>query len=124
MPGFGFVDFQIDTHFDQRGRLARLIPAMSDIGTPIGVGIDEFTCLYYKDGTGYVFGTKGVFVADISTATKTKSPYFSMKSVRVNYLTQGDSFDFKNKKITTTKTPITSYQYSGFLDSNNIISAY
>ena len=30
MQGFGFIkDFQIDTHFDRRGRLGRLIPVMN-----------------------------------------------------------------------------------------------
>jgi cyanophycinase-like exopeptidase len=48
MQGFGFIDtFQIDTHFDQRGRLGRLVPVLSDIRTSIGVGIDEFATLYY-----------------------------------------------------------------------------
>ena len=30
MQGFGFIkNFQIDTHFDRRGRLGRLIPVMT-----------------------------------------------------------------------------------------------
>lgn len=42
LDGFGFVtDFQIDTHFDRRGRLGRLIPVLTELKKPIGVGIDE-----------------------------------------------------------------------------------
>jgi cyanophycinase-like exopeptidase len=28
MPGFGFLSFLIDTHFDARGRLGRIVPGM------------------------------------------------------------------------------------------------
>jgi cyanophycinase-like exopeptidase len=28
MPGFGFLPFLIDTHFDTRGRLGRIVPGM------------------------------------------------------------------------------------------------
>jgi cyanophycinase len=40
LQGFGFVDFQVDTHFDRRGRLGRLIPAMTQLNQTIGIGID------------------------------------------------------------------------------------
>ena len=29
MPGFGFLPFLIDTHFDARGRLGRIVPGMA-----------------------------------------------------------------------------------------------
>jgi cyanophycinase len=41
LPGFGFVDFAVDTHFDRRGRLGRLIPVLSQLNASVGVGIDE-----------------------------------------------------------------------------------
>jgi cyanophycinase len=41
LPGFGFVDtFQTDTHFDRRGRLGRLVPALSELKQAVGTGID------------------------------------------------------------------------------------
>lgn len=27
-PGFGFLPYLLDTHFDRRGRLAKIIPAL------------------------------------------------------------------------------------------------
>lgn len=48
IQGFGMVDtFQIDTHFDRRGRLGRMIPVMNELRMALGVGIDEETTLYY-----------------------------------------------------------------------------
>lgn len=40
LKSFGFVDFAVDTHFDERGRLGRLVPAMKQTKTTLGVGID------------------------------------------------------------------------------------
>lgn len=40
IQGFGFVDFLVDTHFNRRGRLGRMIPALSQLNQTLGVGID------------------------------------------------------------------------------------
>ncbi len=41
MIGFGFTDnIVIDTHFDKRGRLGRLIPVLTNLKLPFGAGID------------------------------------------------------------------------------------
>jgi cyanophycinase-like exopeptidase len=42
MIGFGFVDSTIlmDTHFDRRSRLARLIPGIKDCNKKYGIGVD------------------------------------------------------------------------------------
>lgn len=66
IPGFGFVKMLIDTHFDARGRLGRLIPGMIHTKKSMGLGIDESTCLYFNNGMSQVFGKGGVFIADIS----------------------------------------------------------
>ena len=124
IAGFGFVDFQIDTHFDRRGRLGRLVPVLSQLNATLGVGIDEYACLYYKDGEGTVFGRNGVFIADTSSSLKVKSNYFHLKNVKVHYLTAGDSFNFYTKRMTTPKPPISVPSLSGFSDSNNILSQY
>jgi cyanophycinase len=40
MIGFNFIPFLIDTHFDQRGRLGRMIPALVQMKKNIGIGVD------------------------------------------------------------------------------------
>ena len=68
---FSFLDFLVDTNFDQEGRLARLVPALIGLNTQIGAGIDAGACLSYKDGVGKVYGQNAVFIADASEALKT-----------------------------------------------------
>jgi len=123
MLGFGFVDFVVDTHFDARGRLGRLVPVLNQLNATLGVGIDEYAALYYKDGMGTVYGRNGVFVADLSDTVKVKSQYFQIKKVKLHYLSQGDSFNFKNKKMMANK-PAISPSMSGFSDSSDIFSKY
>ena len=123
MTGFGFVDFPIDTHFDTRGRLGRLVPVMTQLNTTLGVGIDEYACLYYRDGVSTVYGRNGVFIVDTTFSLKTQSDYFHLKNVKMHYLTAGDNFNFRTKQLTTTKK-VLSPTISGFSDSNNILSDY
>lgn len=40
MPGFNFVPFLSDTHFDNRARLGRIVPGMIQTKKEIGVGVD------------------------------------------------------------------------------------
>lgn len=40
MPGFNFVPFLSDTHFDNRGRLGRIVPGMLQTHKDFGVGVD------------------------------------------------------------------------------------
>lgn len=124
IQGFGFVDtFQIDTHFDKRGRLARMVPVLNELRMAVGVGIDEEAVLYYENEVGTVYGKNGVFIADISTAYKVPGKYFQMKAVKVHYLTQGDQFLFRYKSVKTNKAAISPSQ-NGFADSSNILGSY
>jgi hypothetical protein len=101
-----------------------MIPVMYELKNVLGVGIDELACLYYKNGIGTVYGEHGVIIADISEAFKVPGRYFQMKNVRLHYLSSGDSFNFKTKKITSTKAVITNPTYLGYADSNDILSSY
>jgi cyanophycinase len=117
------VDFVVDTHFDARGRLGRLVPAMKELNATVGVGIDEYACLLVKDGVGTVYGRNGVFIVDTSVALPVQSQYFGIKNVKLNYLTAGDSYNFKTKKMATAKSLLTP-TISGFSDSVDILSEY
>lgn len=96
---------------------------MNQLKATLGVGIDEYACLLYKDGLGTVYGRNGVFIADTSTATAIQSQYFGLKNVKVTYLSAGDSFNFKTRQMITSKPPITP-TISGFSDSTDVLADY
>lgn len=124
--GFGFLPFLLDTHFDVRGRLGRIVPALMQTKHELGIGIDEPACLYYDNGIGKVFGKGGVFIADISKAIGNQKQYFSLNNVQVSYLTVGDTFIFSNRTLlpSPSKHPISQPQHKSHFDSSNIFSSY
>ena len=124
--GFGFLPFLLDTHFDVRGRLARLVPGQIQTKSDIAIGLDEPSCLYYNNGVGHVYGRKGVFITDTSKATHTQKQYFTINDVSISYLTSGDTYYFSNNTIvpSTQKHKITILQYKNHYDSNDILSSY
>ncbi|MBX9598704.1 MAG: cyanophycinase [Burkholderiales bacterium] len=126
MPGFGLSpsNVLVDTHFDARGRLARLIPALHNTSKQIGAGVDEDTAFFIKDGVGTVYGTHGVFIVDNRNASYSSANYFAGKNFRVSYLTKGDEFIFDNSTVVSTKKQISKPYYSGHKDSNNITASY
>ncbi len=125
IKGFGFVSNAIvDTHFDNRsnrtGRLGRMVAALKNIGSGVAYGIDQDTALYLNGDLGTVYGTGAVFIAEASSNNFHNSTNFSASNVRLSYLTIGDSYRRSNGAITSTKTLISTPQYSGHLDSTNI----
>ena len=123
MKGMSFLDFVVDTKFDGEGRLGRLVPALVDLKQNLGIGIDEHACLYWENGVGTVYGKNGVFIVDISGALHSDFEYFHLKNINLQYLSQGDQFNFKTRVITTSKKAI-SPDISGFSDSSDVLSAY
>ena len=122
MPAFGMLDFFTDTHFNARGRLGRLPVFLADLKVKMGVGIDENTSFYYDNGQGQVFGWRGVTIVDITYSEIPKFNYFAIGNVTGHYLTAGDSFDFKLKKVTSNKTLISNPYYSSYTDSSDILN--
>lgn len=47
-----------------------------------------------------------------------------MKNVIVHYLTEGDEYDFKTKKVTSTKSLIVTPLYKNSTDSEDIFGEY
>lgn len=101
-----------------------MIPVMKQLNNTLGVGIDELACIYYKNGVGTIYGRNGVLIADVSEAYKVSGGYFQIRNVKLHYLTAGDTFNFITKKLTSEKSLISKPTYSGYIDSNNILSAY
>ncbi len=132
IKGFGFVpNANIDTHFDNRasrsGRLGRLLAALKNNGPNVAYGIDQDTALYLNGDVGTVYGTGGVYVAEATASNFGSGSRFNANSVRLSYLTAGDSFKFSDRTITTSKTKLIgsstgAYQFSSALNASDIFA--
>ena len=130
--GFGLVpNANVDTHFDNRnsrtGRLGRLIAALKNIGPTVSYGVDQNTAFYLNGDVGTVYGAGGVFVGEATGSNFGTGSKFSATSVRLSYLTAGDTFTFSSRAITTTKTRLIgsgtgAYQFSSALNSGDIFA--
>ena len=132
IKGFGFVpNANIDTHFDNRasrsGRLGRLLAALKNIGPNVAYGIDQDTALYLNGDVATVYGTGGVFVAEATASNFGSGSRFNANSVRLSYLTAGDSFKFSDRTITSSKNRLIgsstgAYQFSSALNASDIFA--
>ncbi len=101
-PGLGFLkNVIIDQHFSERGRLSRLITAVSYNPQNLGIGIDENTAVILdKDGHLEVFGTGTVTIVDGSQITYNEiaevsdAEPFAVCGVQIHILKDGLSYDF------------------------------
>ena len=108
-PGLGFAsEMLIDQHFSERGRMARLIGAISQHPRVLGVGIDEDTALILEEERHFrVLGAGGVYVVDASRATRSAIGETSAErrsstfGIRVHMLSQGDRFDLSTRTPTS-----------------------
>ncbi|ODN02632.1 Cyanophycinase [Orchesella cincta] len=109
MKGFEFVRGALtDSHFDARGRFARLVVAMRATNKLFGVGVDEDTALFINQDNATVFGRYGVWIVNSTEASFTNSTqYFEATNVKINYLTEGDSFDISTGQLVTSKNLVT-----------------
>ena len=132
IKGFGFVpNANVDTHFDNRngrtGRLGRLLAALKNIGPTVGYGVDQNTALYLNGDIGTVYGAGGVYVGEATSSNFGTAGKFSASSVRMSYLTAGDTFRFSDRTITTSKTRLIgsstgAYQFSSALNSSSVFA--
>ena len=91
--GLGFFRFGLlDQHFIKRGRLGRLVVAMSEAGVRRGFGIDENTALLVEGGAARVCGEYGVMVVDMGPA-KVDTRGRSFRGFRLSYLDDGDGIE-------------------------------
>ena len=101
-PGLGFLkNIIIDQHFTERGRISRLITAVSFNPYNLGIGIDENTAIIL-DGKGVleVYGQGSVTIVDGSRITFNEiaevgdNESFSICDVKLHVLRDGLVYDY------------------------------
>ncbi|HEV7701797.1 MAG TPA: cyanophycinase [Pyrinomonadaceae bacterium] len=104
-PGLGFLkNIIIDQHFTERGRISRLITAVSFNPYNLGIGIDENTAIIL-DGKGIleVYGQGSVTVVDGSKITFNEiaevadNESFSVCNVGLHVLRDGLIYDYRER---------------------------
>jgi cyanophycinase len=107
-PGLGFMPGVIvDQHFAERGRIGRLVAAVSQNPRLLGIGIDEDTAVCIDGQRRFtVLGSGAVYVIDGSKLSYTDvaedaGESASMYGLTLHVLTTFDSFDLE------TRTPLT-----------------
>ncbi|HEY0459674.1 MAG TPA: cyanophycinase [Pyrinomonadaceae bacterium] len=101
-PGLGFLkNIIIDQHFTERGRISRLITAVSYNPYNLGIGIDENTAIILdNEGILEVFGAGTVTIVDGSRITYNEiaevgdNQSFSICGVTLNILGDGLLYDY------------------------------
>lgn len=101
-PGLGFLkNIIIDQHFTERGRISRLVTAVSYNPYNLGIGIDENTMIILdKEGILEVFGAGTVTIIDGSQisyneiAEVGEHQSFSVCGVQLNILGDGLLYDY------------------------------
>jgi cyanophycinase len=105
-PGLGFLkNIIIDQHFTERGRISRLITAVSFNPYNLGIGIDENTAIILNsEGVLEVYGQGSVTIVDGSQITYNEiaevadNQEFSVCGVQLHVLRDGLCFDFLTRQ--------------------------
>lgn len=108
-PGLGFIEqVIIDQHFEQRGRLGRLLIGVAQNPSVLGIGIDEDTSIkVYSNASFEVIGTNCVTVIDGRTIEESNvselSPeeIIALSNVTIHVLPNGFGYDLSQRKIIT-----------------------
>ncbi|HYJ92629.1 MAG TPA: cyanophycinase [Pyrinomonadaceae bacterium] len=104
-PGLGFLkNIIIDQHFTERGRISRLITAVSYNPYNLGIGIDENTAIILNgEGSMEVYGAGSVTVVDGSQITYNEIAEvdefqpFSICGVQLHVLRDGLIYDYRDR---------------------------
>jgi cyanophycinase len=104
-PGMEFISgVLIDQHFEERGRLRRLLSAIAQYPRDLGIGIDEDTAAIVRDGIMEVKGSGCVTIVDAGGLTFTnitqlkKNDILTMCGIKVHILADSFRFDLKNRE--------------------------
>lgn len=104
-PGLGLIKgVIIDQHFDQRGRIGRLLVGIAENPQSLGIGIDEDTAIVVnEDGELKVIGSGAVYIIDGSSISYSnvseqyQDEVLSIFNVKLHVLKNEDKFDLNNK---------------------------
>ncbi len=104
-PGLGLMPrMLIDMHFGERGRLPRLLSAVTLDPDRLGVGIDENTAICVQGDTFEVLGSGTVSVVDAQDATvvyaASDTDPITLFDVRLHLLPAGCVFDLASRSPT------------------------
>ena len=104
-PGLGlFRNAIVDQHFAERGRVGRLIGAVTQNPRMLGLGIDEDTAIIVQRNRFRVVGEGAVYVVDgrettHSNLTEEKTDRaLTVFDIRLHVLTQGDEFHLGRRR--------------------------
>ena len=107
-PGLGLIqDVVIDQHFAERGRLSRLLAAITQNPRTLGIGIDENTAILVTDGERFeVIGDGAVTVLDGSKVSYSNlaedkeemDTTLSVFDVKLHLLSAGNQFDLRERR--------------------------
>jgi cyanophycinase len=104
-PGMGFLPgVAIDQHFLQRGRIGRLLSAVTQQPVVLGLGIDENTAVVVHGNEFEVVGEGAVTAVDISEITHTnlgqilKDEDLAICGAKLHILPHGYRFDLKTRQ--------------------------
>jgi cyanophycinase len=106
-PGLGFLkNIIIDQHFSERGRMSRLLTAVSYNPYNLGVGIDENTAIILeKKGTLEVFGEGTVTIVDGSEISFNEIAEvedhrpFAVCGAKIHILRDGLTYDYLTRRL-------------------------
>jgi len=104
-PGLGFLkNIIIDQHFTERGRISRLITAVSYNPYNLGIGVDENTAIILNgNGVLEVFGAGAATIVDGSQITYNEiaevadTESFSVCGVQLHILRDGLLYDYLDR---------------------------
>jgi cyanophycinase len=106
-PGLGLLpNVIIDQHFAERGRIGRLIGAVSMNPRELGIGIDEDTAIVVEGDRFRVVGSGAVYLVDASGVTHSdvaetgNSNTLSIFDLKLHVLSAGDTFDLVGHRPT------------------------
>lgn len=110
--GFGFLpNVIIDTHFDERGRLGRLIQAIALQPGIIAIGLSEDTGIVVEKGNKLkAIGSSSVVIVDGSSIEDNNLSEIencaplSLSNIKLHVLSHDDTYELSERKFTAVKS--------------------
>ncbi len=108
-PGLGLIqNVVIDMHFAQRGRIGRLLTAIAQNPTMLGIGIDEDTAIILRsDDTFEIIGSNAVTILDgigcrhTNVSELKPDEILALTDITLHILPKGYHFDLVERKPMT-----------------------